>query len=194
MFSAPSDKIKTAANTIELTKKGSSDVYYSAQISFFGKEEKIKAGGDIFKVTRTYRELTPAKNERGYSSKEVKGTLKMGALYLVELTVVPTEKKKDVYEFVMLEDPLPAGAEAVERDNGYVVDGEQLLAPAIHREVRGDRVAFFAKTVTKPLTLKYLMRPVRPGLYHAMPAQASLMYYPHHRGYSESAAITIGKE
>ncbi len=135
-----------------------------------------------------------------------------GDVVRVRLRVtVPGER-----EMVVLEDPLPAGLEAVdlslrtvspftseEGDGG--LDPERPLdgwyfgrwdagmwSPFDHREIRDDRVVYFARQLWKgAYTATYLARATTAGRFVAAPAQAEEMYNPGVHGRSGGGAFTI---
>ncbi|MGE5706787.1 MAG: hypothetical protein ACM3YO_00505, partial [Bacteroidota bacterium] len=102
-------------------------------------------------------------------------TVGSGELVLVRLRLTNTERLR----YLIVEDPLPAGAEVMEdlrEDWGYWWN---------HREVRDEKVALFV-SMLEPGThdLFYVLRPEIPGIYHALPAQVYPMYLPDVRAWS----------
>jgi hypothetical protein len=59
-------------------------------------------------------------------------------------------------------------------------------------EIRDNRVVFFSSYFSAGAqTLQYIMRAEIPGEYHAMPAQARLMYFPDIAGNSAGNVLRV---
>ena len=102
-------------------------------------------------------------------------SLRTGETALVELEVT---SPRDL-TYVMIEDPRPAGLDAIERDGTLLVDGVDLRVAGAHREHRDDRTSFFLSRVGPGRTrLYYLARAGLPGSYRALPARVEAMYTP----------------
>lgn len=113
-------------------------------------------------------------------------------------------------DFVLIEDPIPAGCEFIRDTKGFIIPSEKEYDGITnywdtyaynyrnwnrwytHREYRDNKLAI---TITKlnPGTYEYsyLLKAQIPGRYHVTPAIASLMYYPEYRGYSAFNTILI---
>ncbi len=208
---APEQRIKVegvslrpGANAVTLEKSGQGRLYSSARMTYYATGSALKPASAGFKVTREY--YTLRKERRGeifvYTKRPFTGTVKTGDELFVKVKMTPDAR----YEYVMLEDPLPAGCEVVSNTNGYTIPGEPEYDQKARedrgywswnwwyasREVRDEKVAFFAREVQpKAMEFSYIMRAQIPGKYSVLPAVGALMYYPEVRGNSGDIALTI---
>ena len=97
--------------------------------------------------------------------------------------------------YVAVEDPLPAGFEAV---NTRLATSEQSSGRSrsrwgwTHSELRDDRVLGFIDNMRAgTMTMEYLARATIPGVFVAPPARAEEMYAPEHYGRTPAANIQV---
>jgi uncharacterized protein YfaS (alpha-2-macroglobulin family) len=83
-------------------------------------------------------------------------------------------------QYVMIEDPIPAGAEQVARVSGIYLNYSlgQWCDWYSNREFRDNRTAIFMNYFDGEATLQYAMRVEVPGEFKIAPARAELMYQP----------------
>lgn len=185
---------------LEFRKKGKGPLYFAAYVSTFNREKEIPAAGLELKVERKVYRLhredrssaTPgaggrpvARAEIAYRREELSpgATVESGTLLEVELSI---ESKND-YEYLLFEDFKAAGWEPVEALSGY--NGNALGA---YIEFRDRQVAFFVRQMARgKYSVSYRLRAETPGLFHAMPAQASALYAPELRGNSVNTIMRI---
>jgi len=131
-----------------------------------------------------------------------------GSLLTVELRLVAPQDLARV----LIEDPLPAGAEAVDGalltssvfaqpggspfSAGYVLPARgqpRDLAPYIdHGELRDDRTALFASSIPAgAYVYRYTVRLTLPGAYHVLPAYATQLYQPEVFGHTAEENFII---
>jgi uncharacterized protein YfaS (alpha-2-macroglobulin family) len=208
---APEQKVRidraalhTGANNVTVEKSGDGSVYSSARLVYYATGAALLPQSAGFKVTREY--FTLRKQRQGdvyvYAKSPYTGTVKTGDEIFVKVKVVPDAP----YEYIMLEDPLPAGCEVVKNTDGYTIPGEPEYDEKARqergyygwywwyadRDVRDEKVAFFARYIWRQsYEFTYVMRAQIPGSYTVMPSVGSLMYYPEVRGNSASLAMTI---
>ncbi len=124
---------------------------------------------------------------RAPGSQEPLTELHVGDLVEVVLTLdVPEESW-----YVLVEDPLPAGLEALDDLPGRPQQPISAAAAALYerKEVHDDRVAFFFASLPPGRhTVSYLARARTAGCFATLPVQAQLMYEPEAR--SRSAPVT----
>ena len=194
------DQVTLGDNTIKLAKKGEGNLYYSLGINYFDKQEDIPAAGKDLTVKRDYFILTPHQAAQsgsdensgfaGYFSDDVTKTLKpleekvkSGNKILVRLTLTA----RDNYHYLMIEDPLPSGCEALEEDQS----AKWNYWWANH-EIRDEKMVFFVTDMKKGMhKLYYIMQPEIPGDYHVLPTLASCMYIPEIRGNGAESRMII---
>jgi uncharacterized protein YfaS (alpha-2-macroglobulin family) len=79
----------------------------------------------------------------------------------------------------MLEDPLPAGAEAVQDPDLYELEKPRDWWYGSQREYRDNRIVQFQTDFDRGrYEYTYILKIVTPGRFRAMPAQMSAMYVP----------------
>lgn len=196
------EPVKLGNNTLKVHKKGSGNLFFSLTFSYYSKEEGISAGGTDLKITREYYRLIPrVENDRlVYDKVRLDGTVNVGEPLFVKLYV----DADDEYEYVMVTDPIPAGCEVVKDNSRYPISGERYWRGYYDyeswgymysgREIHDDHTAFFVSRLWGDRVFTYVLEPYLPGVYHTMPAEVSLMYFPDKRGHSSEAVITVIEE
>jgi hypothetical protein len=193
-------------NRITLQQEGEGTLYASLRVNYFAEKVDPKAETSSFDVSRTWFLLKPnqKQNEVIYQKNElVSGSIiPSGELLLAEVTV---KVENDNQQYVLIEDPIPAGCEFVKELEGYNVEGIGQLEGFqtsvnywyynywyTHQEYRDNRMAITATNLSKgTYTYRYLIRTQLPGAYNLNPTVAQLMYYPEVRGCSDFSEITI---
>jgi len=102
--------------------------------------------------------------------------------------VVLTMESKNTYDYIVVEDPKPAGCEPLSRVSGYAW-GSGLYGNV---EYHDDRTAFLVGRLPRgEHTLRYRLRCVQPGTFVALPCRVYAMYSPHVAASSGSDRLTI---
>jgi len=136
-------------------------------------------------------------------------TVAVGETVQVRLTIIALQ---DLY-YVVLEDPFPAGCEAV--DPALATSSLTDLAPSLFRESEGDRPWFYSwwwRWYTRSelrdeklalfadylpagtYTYRYTLRATVPGEYRARPAAAYEFYFPEVFGRSDGRILVVEPE
>jgi len=179
--------LRSGPNTIRIVKEGSGNLYYTAGMFFYTKEDRIAGAGHELFVNRSYAKLELDKN-----NKEVRTPLDYGARLnsgdRIEVTL-DIEAKND-YEYIVFEDPKPSGCEPVAIRSGWRW-GRGLSA---YMEVRDVKTAFFVRSVPQGKhKITYVLRAEVPGTFNALPAAGYAMYVPDIRGLSDEWRVQIGE-
>ncbi|HEV8133669.1 MAG TPA: MG2 domain-containing protein [Pyrinomonadaceae bacterium] len=167
------------ANQIRIVKHGNGALYVSSALEYFTADENVaaqSAGG--LKITREYLRLRVSEDEKGKASWKVEaltGELRSGDMIVVRLRLTGPRA-----QYVMIEDPIPAGAEQVARVSGIYLNYSlgQWCDWYSNREFRDNRTAIFMNYFDGDATLQYAMRVEVPGEFKVAPARAELMYQP----------------
>src|SRR5260370_1763857 len=123
-----------------------------------------------------------------YNLQPLSGELHVGDVLAVRVTVGGNE-----WRYLLVEDPIPAGAEFIERDDLY----EFRQKPAwweywwTRREFHDDRAAFFQTYFTRNHDYVYLLKIVNPGKFQVSPALAQPMHQPSHLPTTNAPPIHI---
>ncbi len=208
----PSDKksmLHRGENNITLKQTGTGFTYMNAKLVYY------KAGGEItseekanqpFDVTREYFKLEKKTQNNGtvtYKKIAVKAdNIHPGDDILVKVAV----NSKSAHEYILMEDPIPAGCEFVRDASAYVIDGEtlQFENPTqkyywwnwnnwyTHKEYRDTHLAMtITNLYSGAYSYAYILKAQIPGTYNINPSTTCLMYYPEVRGFSDFASMVI---
>jgi hypothetical protein len=123
------------------------------------------------------------------------GDLAVGDIVTVTLSVRFDQRNN----YVIVEDPLPAGLEAIDTN---LATTAQNLGPQArdwpdwvwsHIELRDDRVALFATWMyyDDTLTYTYQARVTTAGTFNVLPPQACAMYKPEVIGRTSGLVVTV---
>lgn len=185
-------------------QSGAGQLYYTAHLRYFLPADKVEALDRGIVVARKYSLVDDPET---YID-----AVQVGDLIRVELTLIAPQ---DLH-YVLLEDPLPAGCEAV--DTGLKTSSVVGERPELrnltaeqettwyrrygwgswwfsHTEIRDEKVALFATYLPRGTYLyTYLMRASVPGVYNVIPTSAYEMYFPEVFGRSDGMKFIIDGE
>ncbi len=172
-------KLAAGANHIRVTAQGEGRVYYSARAQYSSADEKLQKTGSVsLNLLRDYFKLSPSKDGDRivYDLNPVAGPVAAGDIVAVRLTVTGSE-----WKYLLMEDPIPAGAEFIERDSVYELRARppwwQYLFT--RRELHDDRMALFQTYFPQgQQQYFYLLKIVNPGVFQVSPARVQPMYQP----------------
>ncbi len=202
---AVKDLLRDQANRIVLerlaptgTQTGQGQLYYSLYLRTYLPVEDVVALDRGIVVLRQY-EL------EGEPDKPV-SSARVGDVIRVKLTVVAPN---DLH-YLVVEDPLPAGCEALDTSlkttASYAREEEEVWTGYrgqywrpywwyFHQtELRDEKVAIFATYLSKgTYEYTYLIRASVPGRFLTMPTNAYEMYFPEVFGRSDGGVFTVGE-
>jgi hypothetical protein len=196
---AVADLLRDQANRVVLdrtlaqsSRSGEGQLYYSLSLRYFLPAEQVKALDRGIVIQRQYNLVD--RPDSPISSAAV------GDVIRVKLTIIaPTN-----LHYVVVEDPLPAGCEAL--DTSLKTTSGQYQAAELdrelggmpywwyfaHSELRDEKVALFAAYLPAgTYEYTYVMRASLAGRFLIMPATASEMYFPEVFGRSEGGVFAI---
>jgi uncharacterized protein YfaS (alpha-2-macroglobulin family) len=199
--------LKQSSASLRFEKQGSGQLFYEARLRYVRRElprQPLEAG---FYVEKSLRAVSP--EQLGTSAPPgVAGRVSAGDLVLVDLTLVtPAERR-----YVVLEDPLPAGLEAVDpkllttadwlrktgidepADPDAMADDEasSYAQTSQRSEVRDDRALFFVEDLPAGLGhYRYLARATTRGRFVLPPTRVSEMYTPEVFGRTGGAELSV---
>ena len=178
-------------------------LYYTAQLSLQLPADEVGALNRGIVVSRQY---VPSNCALDASCPDVSQAV-VGETYEVRLTIVAPN---DLY-YVALEDPLPAGCEAV--DTSLATTSVLETGPSVAREsssgtsvrfpwwwwrwysrseLRDEKVVLFAEYLPAgTYSYRYTVRAVQPGEFKVLPAVAREFYFPEVFGRSDGRAFTV---
>jgi len=194
------DLLRTDADSQLVMQRsdGPGQLYYSAFLRYFVPAEEMEPLNRGIIVQREYR----LADDPDAVINEAEAT----DVVLVRLTVIAPH---DLH-YVVVEDPLPAGCEAI--DTSLATTSQTFQAPlmqrldeetppwwwargwdwAQHAELRDEKVALFADYLPRgTYEYVYAVRCTTPGRFQVLPATAYLMYFPDTFGRSDGLAFTV---
>lgn len=187
-FAAPA---KAGANTVRLVKRGEGALYWAAQATFFDVQAaQQRTGSRKLALQREYFSLSPVtvKDRIVYRAANFGGTARPGDVLLVRLTAAGATD----WRYLMLEDPIPAGTEPIQRDDLYALEQGRTDWWGSRREFRDSRVVFFQERFEAGrYEYTYLLKVIAPGVFRASPARISAMYVPDGTASSAAAVVTV---
>ncbi len=182
-------------------EEGTGVLYYTAHLSLRLPADEVGALARGIVVSRQY---VPVNCALDAACPDV-GQATVGETYEVRLTLVAPN---DLY-YVVLEDPLPAGCEAV--DTSLATTSVLESSPSVTREssksswfswwwwrwysrseLRDEKVVLFADYLPAgTYTYRYTVRAVQPGEFKVLPAVAREFYFPEVFGRSDGRGFTV---
>jgi len=184
----------SGANTIRIVKRGAGALYYDAAVRYYDRPAASeRTGSRTLALTRTYALLSPVqqKGRIVYRENTFDGTAKPGDLILVRLTAAGSSD----WRYLMVEDPIPAGTEPVEKDSPYQLERTRRWSWGAQRELRDDRVVFFLTDFTTGrYEFTYLLKVTTPGVFGVMPARIAPMYVFDASASSAALTLTVSSE
>jgi uncharacterized protein YfaS (alpha-2-macroglobulin family) len=170
-------KLQPGANRIRVVTSGKGRLYYSARAEYYSTGDKQQQTGSAsLNILRDYFRLAPGKDgdKIVYDTAPLTGPAASGDIIAVRLTVTGSE-----WKYLMLEDPIPAGTEFIERDNIYQLRNRPPWWAYFftRRELHDDRLAIFQTWFPAGQhEYFYLLKVVNPGLFQVSPARVQPMY------------------
>jgi alpha-2-macroglobulin len=165
-------------NEVRVVKRGRGALYVSTTLEYFSGEEEVQAqSSPELGLTREYLRLRIDQDAQGrplWTIEPLVGDLHSGDLIVARLHASGARA-----DYLMIEDPIPAGCEQVSRvENltlGYASRWSEWYSA---REFRDEKTVFFLNYFDGDATLQYAMRVQVPGDFRAAPARTELMYQP----------------
>ncbi len=184
----------------EGSQSGDGQLYYTAFLEYFLPAASLQAMDRGVVVAQQYRLVDPI---TGKASEQPISEAQVGDTIQVRLTIVaPTN-----LHYLIVESPLPAGAEAIDPsllNTSLVYEGPEFEpvdgdAPwfwwtPTSTDLRDEKVALFATELPAgTYEYTYQMRASLPGQFQVLPAVAYQMYFPEVWGRSAGAVFGIGQ-
>lgn len=182
------------ANTIRIVKQGEGALYFDAGVRYYDRPAAVeRTGTRRLALLRQYARLVPVtvQGRIVYRETPLTDALKAGDVLLVRLTVAGSAD----WRYLMLEDPIPAGTEAIERDSAYELERPRTWDYGSQRELRDDRTVYFLDRLSGGRhEFSYMLEVTTPGTFSAMPAHVSPMYVPDVSASSDVMTLTVSPE
>jgi uncharacterized protein YfaS (alpha-2-macroglobulin family) len=174
----PTDQLRPGANSVRVQKSGPGRLYWSARGEYYSAEKKFFQNNKFsLNITRDYYRMVPQQTGEKivYDLQPLSGEVHSGDVIAVRLSVNGSE-----WRYLLIEDPIPAGAEFVQRDDLYELKQKTGWWGFwfTRREFHDDRAAFFQTYFNNHQEYVYLLKIVNPGTFRISPASVQPMYQP----------------
>jgi uncharacterized protein YfaS (alpha-2-macroglobulin family) len=206
--------LASGGSTIAFELDGSGRLFYEARLRYAKKELPQRPLDRGFFVKKALRAVRPEELAAAMANVPSDGAASFGGgeLVLADLVVITPSPR----QFVVIDDPLPAGFEPVdarlhttaasldieargeppaddedeETRADRLATGKEYLSSSVRREMRDDRVLFFVEHLAAGMYhYRYLARATTFGTFVLPPTRAEEMYTP--EVFGRSAATTI---
>jgi uncharacterized protein YfaS (alpha-2-macroglobulin family) len=182
----PASRLKTGVNEIVIEGMGSGSPSYAVSLRYQFPAEKIAASQGPLRIDRRYSRIVEEAGQRVLVALRDGEAVASGEEIEVTLRVIAAE----AHEWLMLDDPLPAGFEPVREYWGYFGWGWDYWYD--HKEFHDDRVSMAMGSLdVGERTVSYTMRAETPGEFHALPARLFDMYHPERSGHSAETRVKV---
>jgi len=184
--------LQPGVNHIRVTTTGQGRLYFSVRAESYSTEDKLqKTGSASLNILRDYFRLVPGKDgdKIVYDVAPLAASVASGDVIAVRLTVTGSE-----WKYLMLEDPIPAGTEFIERDNIYQLRNRPPWWDYYftRRELHDDRLAIFQTWFPAGQhQYFYLLKVVNPGSFQVSPARVQPMYQTGAMATSEARRLEV---
>jgi uncharacterized protein YfaS (alpha-2-macroglobulin family) len=209
-----SSLISQVGQPLRFEVEGSGTLYYEARLRYARAtlpKVPLDAGFFVEKSLRVLKpeelaQLAQSPSLRRSADAGLQTLFKAGDLVLTELAIVSPEPR----EFVVLDDPLPAGFEAINTGLATTAEryrrlergdcdgceesepGNGLPAPATRSELRDDRAVFFVDHMPPGVhRYRYLARATTFGRFVVPPTQVEAMYQPENFGRNAAFGVEV---
>ncbi len=206
--------LSSGGSTLAFDLDGTGRLFYEARLKYARKELPKQPIDRGFFVKKTMRAVRPEDLGAAASTIPKDSATRFGGgdLVLADLVVVVPSPR----QFVVIDDPLPAGFEAVDSrlattaasldvdstepppdDDGVARDdriatGTEYLSSVVRREMKDDRVLYFVEHLAAGMYhYRYLARATTFGTFIVPPTRAEEMYAPEVFGRTAAATIAI---
>jgi uncharacterized protein YfaS (alpha-2-macroglobulin family) len=166
------------SNQARVVKRGPGVLYASAALDYYTREENTASqSSNDLKLEREYLRLRVDEGggKPSWKVEPLSGELRSGDLIVARLRLRGARA-----QYLMVEDPIPAGCEQLERVSGIDLDYSdgRWSDWYSNREFRDQRTVIFVDYFGGDATFQYAMRVLIPGEFKVAPARAELMYQP----------------
>ncbi len=189
-------QLLSGANQLRVQRSGRGRLYWSARAEYYSTDKRNFQKNQLaLNITRDYFALVPQEKEDPdgkritYKLQPFSGTAAPGQVLAVHVTVGGTD-----WNYTMAEDPIPAGAEFVEKDGTYEIDGRPSWWSYwfTRREFHDDRANLFQTYLyERHKEYFYLIKMVNPGKYRVSPAIVQPMYEPDVMATSDALTVEV---
>jgi alpha-2-macroglobulin len=186
------DQLQAGNNAIRVEKTGAGRLYWSARGEYYSSDKRVFQNNKVsLNIARDYYRLAPQQKGDKIVYDLVPAQLdemKSGDVIAVRLSVNGSE-----WRYLLIEDPFPAGAESIQRDDLYELNTKMDWWGFwfTRREFHDDHAAFFQTYFNGHQEYVYLLKIVNPGKFRISPASAQPMYQPSIISTTDAATMEV---
>jgi uncharacterized protein YfaS (alpha-2-macroglobulin family) len=187
-------KLQPSSNQVQIESNGKGRLYYSVTATHYSNDARLEKNGAIsLNLLRDYFRLSPTKiaGRIVYDLNPLEGSVSQGDVIAVRLTITGSE-----WRYLLVEDPVPAGTEFIEKDNLYEINNKPPWWRYwfSRRELHDDHMAIFDTFFyEQQKQYFYLLKVVNPGTFHVSAARVEPMYQPGHMATTEGRTFEVSK-
>ena len=180
------------SSEVRVVKHGHGMLYLATALTHYTNEEQTaEQGVPQLKLHREYLRLNVVEKPEGglgWKVEPLAGDVRSGDIIVSRLRL-----EGERGQYLMIEDPIPAGCEQVESVSGIDLNHDEKDWSDWYsaREFRDNRAVLFVNYFDGRAQFQYAMRVQVPGQFRVAPARVERMYEPDVRANSASAALTI---
>jgi len=185
-------EVAGGSNKIKISKSGEGRLYWSARAEYYSTEDTLtRTGSTSLNLTREYFKLVPGKegDQIVYQLEPLAGPVQIGDVVVAKLTL-----NGGAWRYLLIEDPIPAGAEFIEKDELYKIRSQPPWWQRFfsRREYHDDHAATFQEYFNgKERQYFYLVKVVNPGKFRISPARVQPMYQPQYLSTTDSKILEV---
>jgi uncharacterized protein YfaS (alpha-2-macroglobulin family) len=180
------------SSEVRIVKHGRGVLYLATTMTHYTNDDQIgEQGVPQLKLHREYLRLKVVEKDDGSMGWQVEPLT--GDIHSGDIIVSRLRLEGERGQYLMVEDPIPAGCEQVEEVSGIDLnhDDKDWSDWYSQREFRDNRTVLFLDGFGGKAQFQYAMRVQVPGQFRVAPARVERMYEPDVRANSASAAMTI---
>ena len=170
----PAAELGSGPLQVTITRNGIGKLYYNVTYERFTDRDLYAphAVGNDLAITRVYQKYIPSARNGDNTPGSPQTAFAMGDIVQIKLTF----QAKRPFDYILIEDPLPAGLEAQDRGTIDYYDWNFWWTNQI---IRDNKVAFAIRHLEPgSRTITYQVRTMTPGQYLALPPRIYDMYNP----------------
>ena len=180
------------SSEVRFVKRGPGVLYLSTALTHYTNDEQTAAASvPQLKLSREYLRLKVVEKSEGglgWQLEPLAGDVRSGDIIVSRLRV-----EGERGQYLLIEDPIPAGCEQVEAVGGLNLNHSEEGWTDWYsaREFRDNRAVLFLNYFDGSARFQYAMRVQVPGQFRAAPARAERMYEPEVHANSATGVLNI---
>ncbi len=187
----PTEQLHSGGNSVRIQKSGTGKLYWSTRGEYYSAEKRLFQNNKLsLNITRDYYRMVPQQEKEKiiYDLQPLSGEVHSGDVIAVHLSVNGSD-----WRYLLIEDPIPAGAEFVQKDALYELKQKTPWWGYwfTRREFHDDHAAFFQEYFRDHQEYVYLLKIVNPGKFRISPASVQPMYQPSVISTTDAATMEV---